>query len=120
MNKYNIGQQIKFTKDLEVDGLFKNFTIKEGSKAWVTASKDHPSLHLANGKELLLDKDDVELVGYDAEGLSKFIYRYLRTRIPIDEMIDCYDIKGEDFEEFIVEALEELGFYQGQTDSDEE
>lgn len=119
MEKYNIGQRIEFIKDYEVQGFLEKHIIKKGTKAWVTASNSHPSFYLQNGKELLLNKDNVELVGYDAEGLAEFIYRFLSRWLPLSDMMEAYDVEEKEFKDYIVEALEELGFYKGNTESKE-
>lgn len=120
MDKYNIGQRIEFIKDYEVQGfLDEKHIIKKGTKAWVTASRNNPSFYLQNGKELLLNKDNVELVGYDAEGLAEFIYRFLSAWLPLSDMMEDYDVEEKDFKDYIIEALEELGFYKGNTESEE-
>ena len=48
--------------------------------------------------------------GYDAHGISEYLYTHLRNRFEIDEMLESYDNTKEKFIEEIEYALEEIGF----------
>lgn len=114
--KYNIGQKITLNKDIELKspltGNIKN--LKEGTRAWFTASDGNPSLCLEGGKYILLDKDCFQPIGYDTEGLASYLYYYLETCFPIQQMLDEYEVSPKDFEEFIAEGLKELDMFAGE------
>lgn len=120
MDKYNIGQQVEFMQDMEVNsGFGDKSTIRKGTKAWVTASKNYPSLYFNGGKEFLLNRDNTELVGYSAKGLAQFIFNYLSIWLPMDDMMEDYEVTEEEFKQKIEEALEELGFFEGNIEKSE-
>lgn len=109
--KHKIGQKIEFTKDCDFDTGFGNkYTVSKGSKGWVSAFTNPGLLHLENGKEIVLNNDDVEIEGYDSKGLAEFIYKYLKLTFPIDEMLEGYEVKEDNFKDCIGYALHELGF----------
>lgn len=116
--KYNIGQMITLDKDVELKSSLSETinNIKKGTRAWFTASDGNPSLCLEGGKYILLDKDNFKAVGYDAEGLAAYLYYYLGTCFPIQHALDEYEISQKDFEGFVIEGLEELDMYVGETE----
>lgn len=122
MDRYNVGQIVTATEDIEVVGCFSDEkqVIKKGTKGWVTASKGYPALYLENGSTFLLDKDNTELIGFDAEGIAEWIFRHLRNRTHIDDMMEDYDVTEDDIKSIISEALEELEFYPGEVEESED
>jgi len=98
MERYNVGQIVTATEDIEVVGCFSDEkqVIKKGTKGWVTASKGCPALYLENGSTFLLDKENTELIGFDSEGLAEWIFRHLRNRTHIDDMMEDYDVDEDD------------------------
>ena len=55
-------------------------------------------------------QEDSEVSGYDKEGLAEYIYLWLRNHFEIDEMLENYDNTKEDFIDFLVEGLDNIGF----------
>lgn len=105
----NIGQRIVLTEDIEVKKCFgANDVIKKGSIAWVGADG------LVHYKNSMIQKftDDEEIKGYSVEGLADYIWLYIRNYTCIDEnLLEDYDESSENVKEAIMNALEELGFY---------
>ena len=75
---------------------------------------------MENGSTFLLDKDNTELIGFDAEGIAEWIFRHLRNRTHIDDMMEDYDVTEDDIKSIISEALEELEFYPGEVEESED
>jgi len=110
--KYGIGQILTLTKDIETTTLITETkkTVKKGTEFYVMADKRSPMAMQLNGKITLLPKD-AEIEGFSAKGISKWLYMWLRNALPIDEMMEDYDIEKDYFIEKIENALEELSFY---------
>lgn len=106
--KYNVGQVIKIKEDFEIESALGNpKTIKAGTKVYVGADN---FTHMLNGMISPIGKDS-EVEGYSVKGMADFIYELVSARLPIDDMLEDYDIEIEDFKENIEDALEELGFW---------
>lgn len=109
---YNIGQMLTLKEDRElkgeISGTVKNK--KAGTEVFIGASQRLKMAHYINGDVEILP-DDTEIKGFSAKGLAEWLYIWLRNRFEIDEMLDNYEDSKENFTEKIVEALEELGFY---------
>lgn len=105
----NIGQRIIFTEDLEVEKCFgTKDVIKEGSVAWVGVDG---LIHHRNGMIQKFSEEE-ELSGYSVKGLADYIWLFIRNNTYVTE--DTLDDIGETVEEVkktIMDALEELGFY---------
>ena len=105
----NIGQRIRFTKDVEVERCFgTKDVIKKDSVAWVGADG------LIHHKNSMIQKfeNEEEVQGYSVEGLADYIWLYIRNYTCIDEnLLEDYDESSENVKEVIMNALEELGFY---------
>ena len=105
--KYNIGEILTIKDDTQVEGIFgdkKN--IKSGTKLYIGADK---FTHMLNGMMSPIEDGDIE--GYSVEGIADFIYNFVSNRLPIDDMLEDYDIEVKDFKEHIEDALEELGMW---------
>lgn len=48
--------------------------------------------------------------GYETEGIAEFLFVWLRSHLPIEEMLENYDYTKEDLKEELECALEEIGF----------
>lgn len=109
--KYNIGEMLILEEDLELESCFGNKKLKKkGTKRFVSANKKMPGLLYLDGKIQLLPKD-IEIEGYSVEGISEWLYIWLKNAFPLDEFFDDYEIGKEEFKDKIAEALEELGMY---------
>ena len=108
---YNIGQKFVVKEDTEVEGCFgTKKTVKKGTGIYVTASQERPMVIYDNGNIQMLP-EDAEVKGFSAEGISEFICNYLFRRFNIQDMLEDYDQTKREFQETIIEALEELSFY---------
>lgn len=112
MEKYNIGQILTLTEDMEVGGQLSGdkAVLKKGTRGWVGASTKHPMLYLQNGKILLLDRDAV-IEGFSVKGLAEWIYNKMLFYFPLAEFFEDYDIEKQEFLDTIAEAMEELDMY---------
>lgn len=109
--KYNIGQILTSTEDIEVEKGFSGDkeVIPKGNKVIIGADK--LAHHIRNGCIQRLS-DDIEVVGYSADGIAEYLYIWMRNHFPIDEMLESYDDTKENLIDSIAEALYELGFYE--------
>lgn len=107
MIKVGIGQIIELIADFEVKGYSGKVTIPKGSTFQVLSGN---TIAFNDGK-LMVMPVDLEIDGYSAKGISKTIFRNLNNSFPLDEMLDDFDIKENDFEQEIINALEGLNFY---------
>ena len=113
MIKYNIGQMLTLSKDVELQGMLSDSkkVKKKGTKLFIGADKKLPMAMFLDGDINLLDKENTEIDGYSVDGLSEYIYIWLENRFPIGEMLEDYDGTKKEFKEVIADALEELGMY---------
>lgn len=109
--KYSIGQILTSKEETVVEkGLSGDkVTIPKGNKVIIGA--DNLAHHIRNGYIQPLAEGS-EIDGYSAEGLAEWVYIYMRNHLPLDEMLESYDESRNSFKENIVEALEEIGFYE--------
>lgn len=106
---YNIGQMLTANKDIEVEMLFgEKRIIKKGTRIYIGANN---FAHYTDGTIQPLG-ENAEVSGYSVTGLADFIWLYIRNNTPINEdMLEDYDESPECVKEAIMDALEELGFY---------
>lgn len=106
---YNIGQVLIANKDIEVEMCFgEKSIIKKGTKTYIGADN---FAHHADGTIQPLG-ENAEVSGYSVTGLADFIWLYIRNNTPINEdMLEDYGESSECVKEAIMDALEELGFY---------
>lgn len=110
MTKYNIGQELVLTDELETEGAFgKKVIRKKGTKLYVTARKKPVMAMYPNGNIQIIDEAEVE--GFSVVGIAKYLYQYLSRQFPMDELLEGYDIEEKEFKEAIEDALEDLGMY---------
>lgn len=106
---YNIGQILTLQKDIGLSGaLGIKKTVKKGTKIYIGADN---FAHHKDGTIQLLG-NGAEVKGYSASGLADFIWLYIRNFTSIDEnVLEDYDETPECVKTAIMDALEELGFY---------
>lgn len=107
MDKYSIGQRLVIDEDVIVETLLtetKN-TLKKGTRMYVGVDK---FLHLLDGSII---PTKTEVVGYSVKGISEFIYKRISRELPIDDMLEAYELESVELQDKISDALEELGFY---------
>lgn len=107
MDKYNIGQRLIVNEDVETEGCaFKvPHKIRKGTRMYVGADN---FIHFLD-TSMMPTKTPIE--GYSVKGISEFIYEMVSARIPLDEMLEDYDIDKSEFMGQVADALEELGFW---------
>ncbi len=106
---YNIGQILTAKEDIELEGVLgTKKTVKKGTKIYIGADC---FAHHRDGTIQPLG-DNVEVKGYSVNGLTDSIWLYIRNFTPIDEnALEDYDETPECIKNAIMDALEELGFY---------
>lgn len=106
---YNIGQILTAQNDIELEGfLGTKKTVKKGAKIYIGADN---FAHHRDGTIQPLG-DGAEVKGYSVSGLAEFIWLYIRNFTPIDEItLEDYDETPDCVKNAIMDALEELGFY---------
>lgn len=106
---YNMGQVLIANKDVEIERcLGTKDIIKKGTKVYIGADK------MARHKDGTIQPlgDNVEVKGYSVSGLADFIWLYIRNFTPIDEeALGYYEETSDCVKLVIMDALEELGFY---------
>jgi hypothetical protein len=109
LSKYNIGQILKYSQDVEIESIIgnKKSLIKKGTKVYIGADN---FAHYASGNIQRLNKTDV-VEGYSVKGIADWVFMWLSSEFPIDEFLDGYEISEEEFQEKIADALEELGMW---------
>ena len=108
VNNYRIGQILVAKEELEIEKISgEKVTIPKGNKIIIGADK--LAHHIKNGFIQPL-QDNAKVEGYDKEGLSEYLYLYLRNHFEIDELLENYDDTKEHFVEELVEALDNIGF----------
>jgi hypothetical protein len=112
MEKYNIGQMLELNQDVEAETLItKTKKIrKKGTKLFVTASKKPVMAAYLNGDMEVLDPSTI-IEGFSVNGISEWLYIWLRNKYPLEEWLDDYEIERDEFKEELADALEELGMY---------
>lgn len=107
--KYKIGQILTSNCDAEVEKAIsgEKVIIPKGSKIIIGA--DNLAHHLRNGMIQPLG-ENIEVKGYDAEGIAEFIFSWISRFYPIDEMFEDYEVDEKEFKSEIEYALDEIGF----------
>lgn len=79
--------------------------IKAGSKGIIGVDK---LLHHYNGR-ISRFGDDVEIKGYCGSGIAQYLYDYLSSKLPLNEMLETYEVTPENFMDEIAFLLDEIG-----------
>lgn len=109
MGIVKIGQIIESKVEIKVEKALSGevVTIPKGNKVIIGA--DGFAYHLRNGMIQPL-AEDMEVKGYDAAGIARYLYERLSVRFAIDKMLEDYDDSEEDFIEEIEYHLRDIGF----------
>lgn len=93
-DKYKIGDILTAKEDYEVTTGFRatKRTIRKGSQIMIGADKF--AYHM-NSDMIQPLGEDMEIEGYNADGLAEFIYRFVCSNYPLGELFREY---GEEFE----------------------
>lgn len=105
---FKYGQLIVTDADTVVEKAItgKSDVIPKGTK--IVIGFDKLAHHIKTG---MIQPVGDEIEGYSNTGIVEIIYAYLRSRLPLSEMLSDYDLSGEDVKEIITEALDEIGLY---------
>lgn len=90
----------------EVEGSKRKEIISKGSMAIIGFDK---RLHHYNGNTSSLDEEAVKLEGYCASGLASYICDKLKTKIPLEDMLESYEIPEINLIDEIAFILMEIG-----------
>lgn len=105
---YNAGQILTVKEDVTLEGLGTKKIVKKGTKIYIGADG---FAHHRDGTIHPLG-DNTEVKGYSVGGLADFIWLYIRNHTPVDEdLLAEYDETSDCIKNTIMDALEELGFY---------
>ncbi len=105
---YKIGQILTSNCEMEVEKMFgEKVVIPKGNKVIIGA--DNLAHHLRNGMIQPLG-ENIEVEGYDVEGIAEFIFSWISRFYPIDEMFEDYEVDKKEFVSEIECALDEIGF----------
>lgn len=104
---YKIGQILTSKEDVEVEIALsgKKEIVPKGNKVVIGA--DGFAHHLKDGCIQPLS-ENMEVKGYDTEGISQVVYDWLDKKFNLQEdMLDKWDISEKEFKEEIEWALDE-------------
>lgn len=107
MADYKIGQILTSTKDVEIEKALSGDKIKipKGNKVIIGADK--LAHHIRNGFiQSLAEGSTVE--GYDTTGIAEYLYITLRNHLPLDEMMEDYEVDKQEIIDEIECALDEI------------
>lgn len=105
---YKIGQILTSNCEMEVEKMFgEKVVIPKGNKVIIGA--DNLAHHLRNWMIQPLG-ENIEVEGYDVEGIAEFIFSWISRFYPIDEMFEDYEVDKKEFVSEIECALDEIGF----------
>lgn len=107
--KYKIGQKIVWDEERVFEDCIsgEQKAYKSGTEWWVTASQKPLMLVNRRDENLILPKDTA-LDGFDGDEIARFLYLSLQSRLPMDEMLEGYDLAEKDVLDAIVMALDKL------------
>lgn len=105
---YKIGQILTSNCDVEVEKALSGdkVVIPKGNKIIIGADK--LAHHMRNGMIQPLG-ENIEVNGYDSEGIAEFIFSWMSRFYPIDEMFEDYEVDEKEFKSEMEYALEEIG-----------
>ena len=109
MAEYKIGQILTSKEDVEVEKALsgEKVVIPKGNKIIIGA--DGFAHHIKNGMIQPLQKGS-EVKGYDSNGIAEYLYMALRCCLPLDEMLENFDITERELIEQIEYCLDDIGF----------
>lgn len=107
MADYKIGQILTSKEDVEIEKAIsgEKVTIPKGNKVIIGADK--LAHHIRNGYVQPLAEGST-VNGYDTNGIAEYLYIVLRNHLPIDEMMEDYEISKQDIIDEIECALDEI------------
>lgn len=107
MVDYKIGQILTSTEEVEIEKALsgEKVIIPKGNKVIIGADK--LAHHIRNGFiQPLAEGSTVE--GYDVTGIAEYLYIVLINHLPIDEMMEDYEVTKQEVIDEIECALDEI------------
>lgn len=107
MADYKIGQILTSKQDVELELELSNKKVKipKGNKIIIGADKF--AHHIRDGMIQPLQKG-ATVEGYDTTGIAEYLYIMLRNHLPIDEMMENYEVTKQNIVDEIECALDEI------------
>lgn len=104
---YKIGQILTSKVDTVVKKALSDeeVVIPKGNKIIIGA--DNFAHYIKNGMLQPLAKG-TEVKGYDCEGIAEYLYLCLKSHLPLNEMLEDYEVDEKTFMEEIECALDEI------------
>lgn len=117
MDRYNIGQVVTAKEDIETVDAVSNesYIIKNGTIGWVAKYRGLPVICLEDGNYFALDAENTNFVGFDTEGIAELIVNRLKNN-PFAKNIEEDPTVEDLIKTTITIALEDIGFYPGDSD----
>lgn len=107
--QYKVGQIITSTREVELETALSGKKVKVPAGNKVIIGADKLAHHIYYGMIQPIS-EEIEIKGYDANGLAEYLAFYLKNRYPLKELFEYYGIKESDFKEDLGFALDEIGF----------
>lgn len=107
MADYKIGQILTSKEDIEIEKALSGEKVKipKGNKVIIGADK--LAHYIKNGYiQPLAEESTVE--GYDTTGIAEYLYIVLRNHLPLNEMMEDYEITKQEVVNEIECALDEI------------
>lgn len=107
--QYKIGQILTTTREVELKTFLSGKMVKIPAGNKVIIGADKLAHHIYNGMIQPIS-EEIEIKGYDANGLAEYLAFYLKNRYPLEEFFEDYGIEESDFKEELEFAFDEIGF----------
>ena len=106
--KYKIGEILISNREVTVEKCIsgEKVVLPEGNKVIIGA--DRLAHHIKTGAIQTLTTG-TEVSGYDSDGIAEFIYLWMSTQLPVNEIETYWDLGENTIKDIIAEALEEIG-----------
>lgn len=105
---YKIGQILTATEDMTLETAItgEKVTVRKGTKIIIGA--DNLAHHIRSGMIQPLG-EGIEVEKYDSAGLAEYLVTTLKAHLPIEEMLEDYDIDESVLQDELSFALDEIG-----------
>lgn len=106
---YKIGQILTSNQDVEVEKALsgEKVIIPKGNK--IIIGPDELAHHMYNGMIQPLG-ENIEVKGYDAAGIAKYLCFALGTYFPLEKMLEEYGFDMDALQDELEYALDDIGF----------
>lgn len=107
---YKYGELLVSQVDTEVEKALSAEKVKIPKGNKVVVGFDGFAHHIRNSC-IQPFAEGTKIEGFCNDGIVEIVYLYLRNRLPLQEMLDGFDLTADDVKDVIIEALEEIGLY---------